>query len=150
MANEPTITVVGNLTADPELRFTASGAQVVNFTVANTPRMPDKQTGQWRDGEALFLRCTCWRQMAENITESLSKGDRVVVQGRLRQRSYETPAGDKRTTIELEVDEIGPSLRFATTKVVKATRTGTHSSGGQATSSSTWGDGTPLPDEPPF
>lgn len=150
MANEPTITVVGNLTADPELKFTASGAQVVNFTVANTPRTLDKQTGQWRDGEVLFLRCTCWRQMAENITESLSKGDRVVVQGRLRQRTYETRDGEKRTTIELEVDEIGASLRYATAKVTKATRTSADSSDAQTASSSTWGDGTPLPDEPPF
>ena len=114
MANETITTVVGNLTADPELRFTPSGAAVANFTVASTPRMFDRESGQWRDGDALFLRCTIWCAAAEHVAESLTRGMRVVVQGRLRQRSFETRDGDKRTVVELEVDEIGPSLRYAT------------------------------------
>ncbi|HWC80196.1 MAG TPA: single-stranded DNA-binding protein [Pseudonocardiaceae bacterium] len=122
MAGETVITVVGNLTADPELRFTPSGAAVANFTVASTPRTFDRQSGEWKDGEALFLRCNIWRQAAENVAESLTRGMRVVVQGRLRQRSYETKEGEKRTVVELEVDEIGPSLRYATAKVNKASR----------------------------
>ncbi|UGQ08897.1 single-stranded DNA-binding protein [Yinghuangia sp. ASG 101] len=124
MAGDTVITVVGNLTADPELRFTPSGAAVANFTVASTPRMFDRQTNQWKDGEALFLRCSVWRQAAENVAESLQKGMQVIVQGRLKQRSYETKEGEKRTTYELEVDEIGPSLKFATAKVTKAGRGG--------------------------
>src|SRR5437868_2576926 len=124
MAGETTITVVGNLTADPELRFTPSGAAVANFTVASTPRAFDRQTNEWKDGEALFLRCNVWRQAAENVAESLQKGMQVIVQGRLKQRSYETKEGEKRTVYELEVDEIGPSLKFATAKVTKASRQG--------------------------
>ena len=117
MAGETIITVVGNLTADPELRFTASGAAVANFTVASTPRTFDKNTNEWKDGEALFLRCSIWRQPAENVAETLTRGARVIVSGRLQQRSYETKEGEKRTVIELAVDEIGPSLRYATAKV---------------------------------
>lgn len=124
MAGETVITVVGNLTADPELRFTPSGAAVASFTVASTPRTLDKQTNEWKDGDALFLRCSAWRQMAENVAESLTKGARVVVQGRLRQRSYETREGEKRTVVELEVDEVGPSLRYASAKVNKTSRGG--------------------------
>ena len=122
MAGDTIITVVGNLTADPELRFTPSGAAVANFTVASTPRVFDRQTGEWKDGEALFLRCNIWRQAAENVAESLTRGTRVVVQGRLKQRSFETKEGEKRTVFELEVDEIGPSLRYATAKVNKVSR----------------------------
>jgi single-strand DNA-binding protein len=122
MAGDTIITVVGNLTADPELRFTPSGAAVANFTVASTPRTFDRQTNEWKDGEALFLRCNVWRQAAENVAESLTRGARVVVTGRLKQRSFETKEGEKRTVIELEVDEIGPSLRYATAKVNKVSR----------------------------
>ena len=124
MAGDTIITVVGNLTADPELRFTPSGAAVANFTVASTPRTFDKNTNEWKDQEALFLRCSVWRQAAENVAESLQKGMSVIVQGRLKQRSYETKEGEKRTVVELEVDEIGPSLRWATAKVTKASRGG--------------------------
>jgi single-strand DNA-binding protein len=119
MANETIITVVGNLVGEPELRFTQSGAAVANFTVASTPRFV--KDGQWRDGDTLFLRCTIWREPAENVAESLTKGDRVVVTGRLRQRSYDND-GQRRTVTELHVDEVGPSLRYATAKAVKATR----------------------------
>jgi single-strand DNA-binding protein len=122
MAGDTILTVVGNLTADPELRFTPSGAAVANFTVASTPRMFDRQTNEWKDGEALFLRCSIWRQAAENVAESLTRGARVVVTGRLKQRSFETKEGEKRTVVELEVDEIGPSLRYATAKVNKVSR----------------------------
>ncbi len=124
MAGDTTITVVGNLTADPELRFTPSGAAVANFTVASTPRIYDRQSGEWKDGEALFLRCNIWREAAENVAESLTRGSRVIVQGRLKQRSFETREGEKRTVFEVEVDEIGPSLRYATAKVNKASRSG--------------------------
>ncbi|MGV0791250.1 single-stranded DNA-binding protein [Mycolicibacterium sp. XJ1819] len=124
MAGDTIITVVGNLTADPELRFTPSGAAVANFTVASTPRIYDRQSGEWKDGEALFLRCNIWREAAENVAESLTRGARVVVQGRLKQRSFETREGEKRTVVELEVDEIGPSLRYATAKVNKVSRSG--------------------------
>ena len=124
MAGDTVITVVGNLTADPELRFTPSGAAVANFTVASTPRTFDKNTNEWKDGEALFLRCSVWRQAAENVAESLTRGTAVIVQGRLKQRSYETKEGEKRTVYELDVDEIGPSLRWATAKVTKASRGG--------------------------
>src|SRR3954449_8883753 len=124
MAGETTITVVGNLTDDPELRFTPSGAAVANFTVASTPRFLDKQTNEWKDGDALFMRCNIWRQAAENVAESLQRGMRVIVTGRLRQRSYETKEGEKRKVYEVEVDEIGPSLRYATAKVVKGQRSG--------------------------
>jgi single-strand DNA-binding protein len=124
VAGDTTITVVGNLTADPELRFTPSGAAVANFTVASTPRIYDRQSGEWRDGEALFLRCNIWREAAENVAESLTRGARVIVTGRLKQRSFETREGEKRTVVEVEVDEIGPSLRYATAKVNKASRSG--------------------------
>ena len=124
MAGDTVITVVGNLTADPELRFTPSGAAVANFTVASTPRTFDKNSNEWKDGEALFLRCSVWRQAAENVAESLHRGTAVIVQGRLKQRSYETKEGEKRTVYELDVDEVGPSLKFATAKVTKASRGG--------------------------
>ncbi|GBE63944.1 single-stranded DNA-binding protein [Mycobacterium sp. MFM001] len=132
MAGDTTITVVGNLTADPELRFTPSGAAVANFTVASTPRIYDRQSGEWKDGEALFLRCNIWREAAENVAESLTRGSRVIVQGRLKQRSFETREGEKRTVVEVEVDEIGPSLRYATAKVNKASRSGGGGGGGGA------------------
>ncbi|GAA2511849.1 single-stranded DNA-binding protein [Pilimelia columellifera] len=124
MAGDTTITVVGNLTDDPELRFTPSGAAVAKFRIASTPRFLDKASGEWKDGEPLFLACNIWRQAAENVAESLQRGSRVIVTGRLRQRSYETREGEKRTVIELEVDEIGPSLRYATAKVQKMSRSG--------------------------
>src|SRR5215471_15930278 len=161
MAGDTVITVVGNLTADPELRFTPSGAAVASFTVASTPRTFDRNTNEWKDGEALFLRCSIWRQAAENVAESLQRGMRVVAQGRLKQRSFETREGEKRTVIELDVDEVGPSLRYATAKVNRTQRGST--SGGFGSSGSS-GDtvedpwGTPPPsggsggfsDEPPF
>ncbi|MEU1395411.1 single-stranded DNA-binding protein [Micromonospora zamorensis] len=124
MAGDTTITVIGNLTDDPELRFTPSGAAVAKFRVASTPRFMDKASNEWKDGEPLFLACTVWRQAAEHVAESLQRGARVIVSGRLRQRSYETREGEKRTVIELEVDEIGPSLRYATAKVQKMSRSG--------------------------
>ena len=130
MAGDTVITVVGNLTADPELRFTASGAAVANFTVASTPRTFDRATNEFKDGEALFLRCSIWRQPAENVAESLTRGSRVIVSGRLKQRSYDTKEGEKRTVIELEVDEIGPSLRYATAKVNRANRSESSGGGG--------------------
>jgi single-strand DNA-binding protein len=124
MAGETTITIVGNLTADPELRFTPSGAAVANFTVASTPRTFDRQSNEWKDGETLFLRCSIWRDAAENIAESLHRGTRVIATGRLKSRSYDTKEGEKRTVIELDVDEVGPSLRYASAKVTKAERGG--------------------------
>lgn len=124
MAGETVITVIGNLTGDPELRFTPAGAAVANFTVASTPRTFDKNRNEWVDGDALFLRCSIWREAAENVAESLTKGMRVIVQGRLVQRSYETREGEKRTVVELQVDEIGPSLRYATAKVTRTQRSG--------------------------
>jgi single-strand DNA-binding protein len=171
MAGETVITVVGNLTADPELRFTSSGAAVANFTVASTPRTLDRQSGEWKDGDALFLRCNIWRQAAENAAESLTRGMRVVVQGRLRQRSFETREGEKRTVVEMEVDEVGPSLRYATAKVNKVSRQGASGNGGYGSSGSAgsagsssddpWGSAPPAgsgapassggsDDEPPF
>lgn len=131
MAGETIITVVGNLTADPELRFTAAGAAVVSFTIASTPRTFDRQSGQFKDGEALFMRCSAWREMAENVAESLSKGMRVVATGRLQQRSYETQQGEKRTVVEMQVDEIGPSLRYATASVTRNARGDGGGYGGQ-------------------
>jgi single-strand DNA-binding protein len=128
MAGETIITVVGNLTDDPELKFTPSGAPVANFTVASTPRTFDKQTNEWKDGDALFLRCAAWRQLAENVAESLTKGQRVIVTGALRVRQYERQDGSKGTSVEMNVDEVGPSLKFATAKTTKATRS--NSSGG--------------------
>jgi single-strand DNA-binding protein len=124
MAGETVITVVGNLVDDPELRFTPSGAAVANFRIASTPRTFDKQSNEWKDGDALFLSCSVWRQAAENVAESLQKGMRVVVQGRLKQRSYETREGEKRTVVELEVEEVGPSLKYATAKVARVQRSG--------------------------
>lgn len=132
MANETFITVVGNLVADPELRFTASGAAVANFTVASTPSHFDKATSQFVDDEALFMRCNIWRQAAENVAESLTKGSRVIVSGRLKARSFVTKEGDKRTVTELEVDEIGPSLRYASAKVTRLARDGADHSGPKA------------------
>jgi single-strand DNA-binding protein len=131
MAGDTPITVVGNLTADPELRFTPSGAAVANFTVASTPRSFDKQTNDWKDGEALFLNCSVWRQAAENAAESLTRGMRVIVTGRLKARSYETREGEKRTVFEIDVEEVGPSMKYATAKVTKTSRSG---SGGGFTS----------------
>ena len=122
MPDETATPVIGTLAADPELRFTPSGAAVANFTVASTPRTFDRQSQEWKDGEALFLRCNVWRQAAENVAESLTRGSRVIVSGRLKQRSFDTKEGEKRTVIELEVDEIGPSLRYATAKVTRASR----------------------------
>ena len=157
MAGETVITVVGNLTADPELRFTPSGAAVANFTVASTPRTFDRNSNEWKDGEALFLRCSVWRQAAENVAESLHRGTAVIVQGRLKQRSYETKEGEKRSVVELEVDEIGPSLRWATAKVTKASR-GEGGGGfgggggggfGGGGSSDPWSTPAPPSDEPP-
>ncbi len=167
MAGDTVITVVGNLTDDPELRFTPSGAAVANFTVASTPRTFNRQSNAWEDGDTLFMRCSVWRQPAENVAESLVRGTRVVVTGRLKQRSYETREGEKRTVVELEVDEIGPSLRYATAKVQKTQRSGTGgpSSGGGAPAGSSgssgsdpWASSTPAADpwasdttdEPPF
>lgn len=148
MSGETTITVVGNLTAAPELKFTPSGAGVANFTVASTPRILDRQSGEWKDGEPLFLRCSIWRDAAEHVAESLEKGARVVVVGRLRQRSYEKD-GEKRTVYELEVDEIGPSLRYATAKVAKAARTGDRSAP-QPAAAARAGARASFDEEPPF
>ncbi|WP_375501280.1 single-stranded DNA-binding protein [uncultured Jatrophihabitans sp.] len=171
MAGETVITVVGNLTADPELRFTPSGAAVASFTIASTPRQFDRNSNEWKDGEALFLRCSIWRQAAENVAESLTRGMRVVAQGRLKQRSYETREGEKRTVVELDVEEIGPSLKYATAKVNRTQR-GSSSGGGfggsgsdggssgggggsSAPSDDPWGSAPPsggggFSDEPPF
>jgi single-strand DNA-binding protein len=176
MAGDTTITVIGNLTDDPELRFTPSGAAVAKFRVASTPRFMDRQSGEWKDGEPLFLSCTVWRQAAENVAESLQRGARVIVSGRLKQRSYETREGEKRTVFELEVDEVGPSLRYATAKVQKMSRSGGggfgasgggNSGGGAGGFEDPWATATPAPasasasasssasgggfdDEPPF
>lgn len=124
MAGETTITVIGNLTGDPELRFTPSGSAVANFTIASTPRTLDRQSNEWKDGETLFLRASIWREAAENVAESLTKGTRVIVSGRLKSRTYDTKEGEKRTVMELEVDEIGPSLRYANAKVNRTQRSG--------------------------
>ena len=163
-AGDTTITMIGNLVDDPELRFTPSGAAVAKFRVASTPRYLDKTTNEWKDGESLFLQCQIWRQAAENVAESLTKGMRVILSGRLKQRSYETKEGEKRTVFEVEVDEVGPSLRNATAKV---TRTQRAAGGGAAvpaavdsfnddpwaaasTSPAGGGWGTSTTDEPPF
>lgn len=130
MAGETLITVVGNLVDDPELRFTPSGAAVANFRIASTPRTFNRQTNDWEDGEALFLSCSVWRQAAENVAESLQRGMRVVVQGRLKARTYDTREGEKRTVFEIEVEEVGPSLKFATAKVARASRSGGGGGGG--------------------
>ena len=164
MANEPSITVVGNMTDDPTLRFTPSGAAVANFTVASTPRTFDKARNEHVDGETLFMRCTAWRDLAENVAESLTKGDRVVVQGRLVSRSWEDKdTGAKRTAFELQVDEVGPSLRYATAKVTKATGQRVQDRGQQRQGPAEdpwaqpggqqqigWGQPQPRYDEPPF
>ena len=142
MAGETTITLIGNLTADPELRFTPSGAPVANFTVASTPRTFDRATGEWKDGDAMFLNCAVWRQAAENVAESLTKGMRVIVQGRLKSRSYETREGERRTVFEIDVDEIGPSLKYASAKVQRNSGSGGSGggySGGQQSSGGGWG-----------
>ena len=161
-AGDTNLTMIGNLVNDPELRFTPSGAAVAKFTVASTPRYLDKNTNEWKDGDSLFLQCQIWRQAAENVAESLTKGMRVIVSGRLKQRSYETKEGEKRTVFEVEVDEVGPSLRNATAKVTKTARqTGTGYSAPAAATASTddpWsaapvGGGwstTPSDDAPPF
>ncbi len=145
MAGETVITVVGNLTGDPELRFTPAGAAVANFTVASTPRNFDRQANEWRDGETLFLRCSIWREAAENVAESLTKGMRVIVQGRLVQRSFETREGEKRTVVELQVDEIGPSLRYATAQVTRANRGGGGGFGGGGFDGGGFGGGQSAP-----
>lgn len=169
MAGETIITVVGNLTADPELRFTPSGAAVANFTVASTPRTFDRQSQEWKDGEALFLRCNVWREQAENVAESLVRGSRVIVTGRLGQRSWDDKEGNKRTTVELTVDEVAPSLRYATAQVRKANRGGGGNSGGSwgrppaqeqapdpwsnppaTQGGGAWGGSSSGTDEPPF
>lgn len=155
MSNDTTLTVVGNLTADPELRFTPSGAAVANFTVASTPRQLDRQSNEWKDGDTLFMRCSIWREAAENVAESLTKGTRVIVQGRLVQRSYETREGEKRTVVELQVDEIGASLRYATAKVTRSQRTNTPSGPAYPNPSGSaaedpWAGSAPYDSEPPF
>ena len=139
MAGDTVITVVGNLTGDPELRFTPSGAAVANFTVASTPRAFDRQSNEWKDQETLFMRCSVWREAAENIAESLQRGNRVIVTGRLKSRSYETKEGEKRTVMELEVDEVGPSLRYATAKVNRTQRSGGGGGGGGGGGQGGWG-----------
>jgi single-strand DNA-binding protein len=165
-AGDTTITMIGNLVDDPELRFTPSGAAVAKFRVASTPRYLDKQTNEWKDGESLFLQCQIWRQAAENVAESLTKGMRVILSGRLKQRSYETKEGEKRTVFEVEVDEVGPSLRNATAKVTKAQRSAGGNGGFSAPAADSFNEdpwaaasssapagggwGTSTTDEPPF
>jgi single-strand DNA-binding protein len=159
-AGDTVVTIVGNLVDDPELRFTPSGAAVAKFRVASTPRYLDKATNEWKDGDSLFLSCNVWRQAAENAAESLQRGMRVIVQGRLKQRSYETKEGEKRTVFELEVDEVGPSLRNATAKVSKTTRAGGGSSApsgspaddpwAASAPAGNWGASAGSLDEPPF
>lgn len=161
MAGETVITVIGNLTADPELRFTPAGAAVANFTIASTPRQFDRQSNEWKDGEALFLRASVWKEAAENVAETLTKGMRVIAQGRLRSRSYETKEGERRTVMELEVDEIGPSLKYASAKVTRTARGNGEGAAGRAPASSAgagWnnstagggGWGNPPAQDPPF
>lgn len=153
MAGETVISVVGNLTADPELKFTPSGAAVANFTVASTPRTFDKQSGEWKDGESLFMRCSIWKQAAENMAETCTRGMRVVVIGRLKQRSFEVD-GQKRSVVELEADEVGPSLKYATAKVNKVSRDGVRENAPRpAGAPDPWASdkgNAPLDDEPPF
>jgi single-strand DNA-binding protein len=163
-AGDITVTVIGNLTNDPELRFTPSGAAVASFTVASSSRVLDKTTNEWKDGDTVFMRCSVWRQYAENVAESLTKGTRVIVSGRLKQRSYETREGEKRTVMELEVEDVGPALRYATAKVNRVQRQGggygeggSGASGGSFSSAPTddpWASGAaggaPAYDEPPF
>lgn len=154
-AGDVNVTIIGNLTNDPELRFTPSGAAVANFRVASTPRVLDKATNEWKDGEAFYISCNVWRQYAENVAESLTKGMRVIVTGRLKQRSYETREGEKRTVIEMEVDEVGPALRYATAKVNRVSRQGGDFGGSTAAAAPAddpWatGGGGAAYDEPPF
>ena len=156
-AGDIAVTVVGNLTNDPELRFTPSGAAVASFTVASSSRYLDKATNEWKDGDTVFMRCSVWRQYAENVAESLTKGTRVIVSGRLKQRSYETREGEKRTVMELEVDDVGPALRYATAKVNRVQRQGgdfggAPAGGGAAPADDPWatGGGGAAYDEPPF
>ncbi|MGW1740478.1 single-stranded DNA-binding protein [Nocardia sp. NPDC001965] len=157
MAGETSLPIIGNLTADPELRFTPAGAAVANFTIASTPRVFDRQTQEWKDGEPLFIRCNVWRDTAEHVAESLTRGARVIVFGHLKQRSFETREGEKRTVVELEVEEVGPSLRYATAKPQKATSGGGGNAGGggraqRANDGDPWGSTAPsrANDEPPF
>jgi single-strand DNA-binding protein len=145
MAGDTVITLVGNLVDDPELRFTPAGAAVAKFRIASTPRTFDRQANEWKDGESLFLTCNVWRQAAENAAESLTRGMRVIVQGRLQQRSYETKEGEKRTVFEVEVDEVGPSLRSATAKVTRATRNDNSQQGGQVVRPNAWGNNSNEP-----
>jgi single-strand DNA-binding protein len=160
-AGDTVITIIGNLVDDPELRFTPNGAAVAKFRIASTPRYLDKATNEWKDGDSLYLSCNVWRQAAENVAESLTRGMRVIVQGRLKQRSYETKEGEKRTVYEIEVDEVGPSLRNATAKVSKTNRAGAgagNSAGGASSGSNddpwaasgSWGSPVGANDEPPF
>src|SRR5260370_14375645 len=146
-AGDTQITIVGNLVGDPELRYTPTGQAVATFRVASTPRFRDNTTGEWKDGDSLFLSCNVWRQAAENVAESLQRGMRVIVSGRLRQRSYETREGEKRTVYEIEVDEVGPSLRNASAKVVKSNRSG-GGQGGGGQGGGYGGGGAPPPPEP--
>jgi single-strand DNA-binding protein len=150
--NETQLTIAGNLVDDPELRFTPSGQPVARFRIASTPRFFNKQANEWQDGESLFLTCNVWRQAAENVAESLTRGSRAIVTGRLRQRSYETKEGEKRTVYELEADEVGVSLRNATAKVTKAARASTGNGGQRQGDADPWasGQGTGYSDEPPF
>jgi single-strand DNA-binding protein len=153
LAGDTVITIIGNITGDPELRFTPSGAAVANFTVASTPRAFDRQSNEWKDGETLFMRCSVWRDAAENVAESLQRGTRVIVSGRLKSRSYETKEGEKRTVIEMEVDEVGPSLRYATAKVNKTQRGGGGGFGGsgggpQGGGQGGWGGGGQQQEDP--
>ncbi len=170
-AGDTQITIIGNLVDDPQLRYTPTGQAVANFRVASTPRFMDRQTNEWKDGDSLFLSCNVWRQAAENVAESLQRGMRVIVSGRLRQRSYETKEGEKRTVYEIEVDEVGPSLRNASAKVVRSSRAtgqgggggggggygssgGSGGSGGSRASDDPWAsepaDSSGFSDEPPF
>jgi single-strand DNA-binding protein len=148
MAGETTITVIGNLVDDPELRFTPSGAPVANFRIASTPRTFDRQTNEWKDGDTLFLSCAVWRQAAENVAESLQRGMRVIVQGRLKSRQYETREGEKRTVFEIDVEEVGPSLRNASAKVTKTTRQG--GGGGYSGGGYSGGGGQSAPADDPW
>jgi single-strand DNA-binding protein len=148
MAGETVITVIGNLVDDPELRYTPSGAAVAKFRIASTPRTFDRESNQWKDGEALFLTCSVWRQYAENVAESLSRGTRVIVQGRLKQRSYETREGEKRTVFELDVEEVGPALRFSTAKLNRSGSAGGGGGGGRSFGSGGGNAGASMPDDP--
>ena len=153
-AGDINVTIVGNLTNDPELRFTPSGAAVASFTVAASSRYLDRQTNEWKDSDPVFMRCSVWRQYAENVAESLQKGMRVIVQGRLKQRSYETREGEKRTVVEMEVDDVGPALRYATAKITRTQRGDSGGGygapgGGGAPSEDPWASGS-VSDEPPF